>query len=368
MKTKKVATTDKHKIFIAGFLTLLVMVGIITVSNIFFSPKQEKTQIDNTNTVDKQSIIDEINKSAQSGIKAKDTIVQTVSLNDLPVYPEAWQKKYFSPIELANELISGPAADYDKDGLTNKDEYFQGSNPTNKDTLCDGKTDGNKCTGKTDGENVAAGINPLTGLAIDTPQKFVIKRQDYAILNNIENTFETAAREGVDFPTLYVLSKTIDLNSELDQIQVQTQEDKRENVINYIKLRVNILEGFSSEDELTTFAEIYQITNIKELENAKQKYIGFREKLSASPVPESYTASHKSYLHIFTKLTDLIDLRIKGLNDKTLLNDDFRELNKKKGIEVVWAYKKLAEVNDEFDKTNTKETIIPEEGDPDFVN
>ncbi|NJS41589.1 hypothetical protein HC766_04550 [Candidatus Gracilibacteria bacterium] len=214
----------KNKIVIAVFLTIAILTGVIILSTTLFSNKSSDESTSNSDNVDKEAIIKKLAQSSQSGLQPQEVINQTIQLSDLPVYPIAWQEKFFKLTERNNELVAGPAADYDKDGLSNKEEYFQGSDPTNPDTLCDGKTDDANCQGKNDSENVKQGISPLTGLQIDTPKEFVIKRQDVHILDNIQDTFETAAREGVDFPTLYILAKTIDLSSELDAIKVIEQK------------------------------------------------------------------------------------------------------------------------------------------------
>jgi len=335
--------TEKNKIYIAVFLTLLILASILFVSFTFFNPN--KGSVENTEefNVSRDEIIKRLSVSAASGVKPADVVIQKVKLTDLPVYPVEWQKKFFKSTEIANQLVSGEAADPDKDGLTNKEEYFQGTIPTNPDTLCDGKTDNDKCFGKNDGENVEQGISPLTGLSLDTQPEFLIKRQDFHILDNIQDTFEIAAREGVDFPTLYVLARAIDLSDQVESIKVLEQDDSRDNIINYTKVRVEVLKDFVDRDELTSFAKIYQITNVPDLEVAKQQYVELRDQMINTTVPNKYKATHQSYIFIFDKIVELIDLRIQGFENKNLLTDEFKDINRDKAVEVVWGYKDLNE-------------------------
>ncbi len=339
-KTKNL--TERNKLYIAIFLTLLILAGIIFISLSVFSPDRSDSENNNDDfNISRSELIEKLSVSAKNGVEPTDILVQRIKLTDLPVYPVEWQKKFFKTSELANQLVSGEAADPDKDGLTNKEEYFQGASPINPDTLCNGDVDDVTCFGKNDGENVAEGISPLTGLSLDAQPEFLIKRQDFAILDNIQDTFEIAAREGVDFPSLYILSKSIDLQSEIDEIGVLEQEDNRQNFLNYTRLRIDILDDFTNQDELSNFAEIYQITDVNELENIRLKYVELQDKMINTTVPTRFVPSHKAYILIFEKMEQLIEQRKQGFENKDLLTDEFRDVSRDKAVEVVWGYREL---------------------------
>jgi hypothetical protein len=299
----------------------------------------------------KPSLLDDnpaLQQAAQSlereiaNINPESLIYQDVVLEELPIYPKAWIEKNFSALEQSNTLISGPAADPDQDGLSNKQEYIFGSNPKNKDTLCNGQIDGKQCVGLTDGQNVQKGISPLTGLELDPPSRFRIKRQDYAILNKIQNSFEIAAKEGVDFPSLYQLSKKIDLGQDYDKIEVNKVVDNRENIYNYSKFRIDVLKKLIDEDELSGFSQIYSLNNVQQIKQYQNQLQAELDKMKAVSVPNKYAPSHKAYVFIVQKMIELLQVRYDGYSSNQVLTPAFQEKSKNKATEVMWAYRRLA--------------------------
>jgi len=345
--------SENQKTFLAAFLSIITVFLLIFGYNFAFNTSFR----DNTLGINKPSptessenaqiraAIEELDRTVLK-INPEDFVFQTINLEDIPVYPKSWVEKYFDGSERANALISGPSADSDSDGLSNKQEYFYGSSPKNKDTLCDGKNDGSKCTGKTDKENVDSNISPLTGLKLDVQKRFRIKRQDLLVLSQIQNSFETAAKEGVDFPTLFQLSKTIDLTRESEAISTTTVDDGRDSFLAYNKIRISVLQDFASQDELSSFTQIYELTKIDDLDRVQKKYENLKLKLNSTSVPKRFEASHKVYVLLFEKLARLVEHRKLGV-DQENPSEEFRKISKDKAIEVVWTYRRL---NEELDK------------------
>lgn len=346
-KFKQITVKQKN---ILAIVLSIVLVTITIFLYLWFNSDLEKRLFNrNSSTTTSSSLArDAINRLGKSldQVNLDAVIYDVISFRDLPVYPQAWVEKFFTPSERVNELISGSIADADGDGLTNKEEYFYASSPINKDTLCDGKTDREICTGKTDKENVDMGISPLTGLPLDEYDKVKIKKQDYAILNRIQDSFENAAKEGVDLPTLYQLSKTIDLTSQYEPIKVLTQSNDRVNIVNYISFRAKLLQDISDQGEVNLFSELYQSIRIEDIKKVKDKYVSKNDELKNTFVPERFIDIHKAYIFFFSSVIELLDLRIEGISNKITESLDFRERSKKKGTEVMWSYRKLNEISD----------------------
>jgi hypothetical protein len=348
MNSPKITQTSRNKNTIA--ITISIALVLITIfSFLWFNQKNIKigngsTESSNLNTKD---VIDKLGKSLDQ-VNLDSVLYDIISFKELPVYPKAWVEKFFTLSEQANQLISGPNADADSDGLTNKEEYFYASSPVNKDTLCDNRKEEKNCTGNNDKQNVDAGISPLTGLTLDSYDKVRIKKQDYAILNRIQDSFENAAKEGIDFPTLYQLSKTINLNDEYKKIEILTQSNDRVNIINYIAFRAKILQDISDEGEVSLFSELYQSIKIDEIKNVRKKYITKTEELKNTYTPERFSELHRGYIFFFEKIIQLLDLRIEGISEKKIETKDFRDRSKKKGTEVMWTYKRLSEISNDL--------------------
>lgn len=308
--------------------------------------------IENDNDLATQKALLNLNERLAKLNSGQD-LYQIVKLADLPIYPDSWVARNFLAEEKNNTLLSGPLADFDGDGLSNKQEYFLGSNPKLKDTLCEARKDNlpvNKsskiiCDGLgSDKIYVDKGISPLTGFTLETPQQFKILKQDLAILQGVKTSFETASSEGVDFPVLYQLSKNIDLTSESDQIEVKTTTDTPENIINYRQVRLDILTQSIGENQFSGLSQVYQTNKIEQLEIIKEQYQKQLDKLKISPVPQKMIPTHKTYILITKKLQALVEFRIYGIKDKKLNDPEFTKLAKQKATEVVWGYRILSEI------------------------
>ncbi len=275
-----------------------------------------------------------------SNVNPENLIYEKVKFKDLPIYPKAWVEKNFTPQEQLNALVSGPSGDADSDGLNNKQEYLYGSNPKNKDSLCNGKIDNNSCFGRTDKQNIDMGISPLTGFELESPTEIKVKKQDLLVVDKLQDTFNTATKEGVDFVTLYQLSKTIDLSDKMNEIKVVEVQENTNSMIAYQEARVNLLKDSASDDDFSNFVKLYQLSTLDELNKESQKYRDFKERLAVMPVPKRYVPSHKAYIMFFDKMIELTEHRKTELG-KEKFSDEFRNKSKTLATEAVWAYKKL---------------------------
>lgn len=340
--------TERQKQFSAVLISLIILAlvsfGVVFSTNLTFKDYILNGSKIATNTsisgTELDQSLDDLGQSLTK-LNIDSILYDTINLDNLPIYPKAWVERFFSGSEIQNALISGPSADPDKDGLSNKQEFLLGSNPREKDSLCLGKIDGKKCNGKTDGENVANNISPLTGGIISSNRTFRVNKQNTKLLDTLQSSFENASKEGVDFPTLYQLSKEIDLTDYFNSFKVTTVEDNRDSFSNYLQLRSGIIQGFVDDSELNSLTEIYSTNSVSQLEIVRQTYQNRLDILNNAAVPKRYTETHKAYLSIFSKIIQLLDLRIQGIKDNTFDNDKYKESTRKTAVEIVWGYKKL---------------------------
>jgi hypothetical protein len=281
-------------------------------------------------------------------INVESTVYTRIKFEELPVYPEGWVKRNFSSAEVRNALLSGPEADFDNDGLTNKAEFLYGSNPKEAYSLCDNNLDQTEedCV-NTDGENVAAGISPLTGFELEESREIILERQDSTLVGSIEDSFATAAEEGVDFPSLYQLSRLIDLTDEAQEFNVNIVNDTRETYVNYLQLRVEsvrkVLRTDEVETQLASLIQIYNFSQVEDLEAEREVYDEIVRALENAAVPSAYETSHRALVMAFTKVQELIDHRIEGIQTNTLGDSDYQARSKELATEIVWGYRVYAE-------------------------
>jgi Bacterial TSP3 repeat len=273
------------------------------------------------------------------------------TLGQLNIYPDAWVNRNFNPSERVNTLISSPESDPDGDGLTNKEEYFYGSNPKKSRSLCEGFSTGQKpvptspfeCDQRSDKQLVTDGLSPLSGLELEVASSFTVLNQDIGIINNLKESFEKAANEGVDFPVLYQESRLIDLSAQASSIKFTTVEDNAVSITNYRLARAEALQSFSGQGGLSDLSQIYQVTKIEQLENLKNQYATQYSTLEKMQVPKRYDQAHRAYMMIFAKLKELIGLRQQALKDNKLSDPEYQRQGKVKSVEVFWGYRRLQE-------------------------
>lgn len=345
--------TQKQKYLIITMTTFLLVVLLGLGSNLssnrefrnLLAGKKNSPQNQNNDTstaLARESL--EILKQELGKNNPEDLITQKVSLQDLEIYPDGWVKRNFSENDRQNILVSGAAGDADNDGISNQLEYFYGSNPKNKFTLCAGLADKSdpKCQ-KTDKQNIDDRISPLTGLTIQQEQVFDIKRIDKQVAESMANSLVVASRQSLDFPEIYELSQTINLESEINSTKINSQPDTRDNLLEYAQQRLKVLEAFTDQDALSGFSEIYQVVDIEGLEALKAKYQTIFDNLNKMVVPQRFAKNHQATLLTIKKSIELIDLRLEGISKSTLEEKSFQEILKKKAIEMMAAYRILNE-------------------------
>lgn len=340
---------QKLKVGTAFILTLGILFGLLYFTGgLKFMNKPEEVKKTETDFVDNPVIQQNLSKldKIRDSYKPRDLVYDFLKYEDLPIYPKSWVERTFSETELRNTLISGPEGDPDKDGLSNKAEYLFGSDPKNKFSLCGTNIGESRCL-KSDKENVDAGISPLTGFEIEKNRNIILKKQDSVVIESIQESFESASKEGVDFPVLYQESNLIDLKEELDDETFTVVENNRDNYTAYINTRLDVLDNFLSQDELESdlggLLIVYKATQISELEILKTRYSDLLKVLKTKPVPETYVKSHQAFILIFKKLIKLIETRETGIKTKSQETPEFKKLSKKLAVEIVWSYRQMNE-------------------------
>jgi hypothetical protein len=352
MKTTN-SLKESQKIVIAVLGTITILASVFLATNWYNN--RNKTII-----LESDVPVTDLNAEILTNLDTQKNLIETrellyneISFLDLPIYPEAWVKRNFNVTDQTNKLISDALADPDKDGLTNKEEYFYGSDPNKAKSLC---VNVEKCDQPDDKQAVDQDISPLTGLTLVTPKQFSIRKQDFAVVNRIQDSFETASKEGIDFPTLYQLSRNINLIDEINAIEILTTENNRESVNNYINARLDILEKYSEESELSNFVEIYEASSIEDLQKIKDKYVALEEKLQNEFVPIKYTQSHKAFILLFRKFQNLIDIRMEGFREGDIEMTEFQKKGKTKATELVWVYRYVSETESTLRAEENKNT------------
>lgn len=371
-KPARIQLQDWQKTIIALLATLTIVATVFGGYNwltnnsfresvtAFFDPSYQQRV--NPSNLDPTTLaeINNIN-NILSGIDPTVDYYQTIKMTDLDIYPKAWVTRYFDEDQRLNTLISGPGADPDSDALTNKQEYFYGSNPKKKDSLCGDKKIGDKvsitspaiCNGKNDKQLVDSGFSPLNGLELDTPANFRVLRQDKTILDDMREGFEKASEEGTDFTTLYQLSKEIDLTPEFESISVNSIDDEATAILNYRKTRLEIIGNFVDGSEISSLSQIYQIVQVEQLTNLKRQYQRQLDKLLALGVPKSLVPSHRAFALVFKKLVELVAYREKGFQEQVTGTEEFRTVSRQKSIEMIWGYRRLGEESEKVKGANS---------------
>lgn len=353
--TFNILTSQKAKVLAAGILTLVLITGFVILANeqpslhFWNSPGSDRgnlQEVDFSQNPNFQKNLEKL-KNVRNTLTPESIVYEKVRYEDLPIYPSGWVDRVFTEVQRRNALISGPSADPDGDGLTNKQEYLLGSDPTNAYTLCGAKKiEEERCT-YTDKENLDRGINPLTGFEIEKNREIVYTKQEKAVIQSIQDSFESASKEGVDFPILYQESLKLDLVSQLQKFSFTLVPDSRNSFTNYVEIRLQILERFLEEDELNDqlggLLIIYRASKPEELEKLKTKYQGLFDELKYKEIPRSYENSHRALLLLFEKLVNLIQHRQQGLATQTLESADYKAESKNLAVEIVWAYRQLNE-------------------------
>lgn len=147
--------------------------------------------------------------------------------------PKVWVSQYFGAEVCADQAKCGEAADPDKDGLGNYDEFVEQTDPTSADTDKDGLADGDEIniyltdptaqftdkrpvsqeSGYTDGSQVKNEYDPLTpGLKMTDARKQQIQTaiQEYGLHEPTTTTLQTAAAPQPKTVTVFIVNGKFD--------------------------------------------------------------------------------------------------------------------------------------------------------------
>jgi hypothetical protein len=342
-KQKLRSMTEKQKYIFATIATLVVIIAFVAIGITANNFTNQKTAVQTPTDPESLRILSVVNNLNQVTAQAnpEKLIWDEVKLTELDIYPPSWVEANFSEAERSNSLISGPAGDPDQDGLTNKTEYLIGSNPKNKYTICGGPIlNENEPCGKTDKENFEAGISPLTGIKIEQEPVFRVKKATLGIAQNLDDAFDNGYRQGLDFPTLYQQSTLLDFSDQLSQVQVNTIENNREATITYFNKLNEVMGELGQASALSSFLDIYKLTQKSNIDSLVSEYTRIYNGIKDIPVPQNQQNYHQALVFFVQKILDLATYRSESF-ENTVAEQEQNIENKNKGLELMWAYRKL---------------------------
>ncbi len=280
-------------------------------------------------------------KGQLNQVDPESLLFEQVDLADLRIYPQQWVANRFTKEQQANALISGPDADPDGDGIPNRLELINGSNPLSAYSLCgDSQSDKNGCT-KNDKQMLDSGLNPLTGLKAEDEGRFNIKRVDKNIVPSIQDSFANAEAEGVTFTELYEKARTIDLNPEFKATKITKVKTDRDSILKYLDSRFESIKGADANDELLTFTNIYKLVDIKKVIELEDYYKSIQSSLEPLATPSIYSNFQRGSVMLVKKILKVIDLRKQNILSGNSDTEKFKESNKKAALELFWTYRRI---------------------------
>jgi hypothetical protein len=263
-----------------------------------------------------------------------------VTLEQLNIYPKNWVTSTFSKEQRENSLITSAEADPDLDGLPNLKEFLYGSNPNKAYTFCGEKKENCPFNDK---QMIDSGKSPLTGLVLELPKSFRLKRVDEKIIQGMKESFGATVAQGLDFPKLYEQARTLDLTADFQKIQVVGVKDNRESMINFFEKRVQSLKEFAQEDELTTFTNVYKILEVDKIKEIQKQYREMLASIEKIPVPDTFVDFQRANIFILNKLIQITDHRIEVIGNSKYANPEEVEKSQKMAKELFWGYRKMSE-------------------------
>lgn len=350
MKNIFSSLTNLQKQFVAVFIALALT---STAGSLYYLKTTNNLQnltlnnlaleTTNTNNDDVKNAVNEI-QSKLNEADPQSLIFEEVNLADLKIYPPQWVANRFTKEQQANTLISGLDADPDADGIPNRLELINGSNPLSKFTLCgDSLVDKPGCD-KTDKQMLEAGLNPLTGLKLEDDSRFNIKKVDKNIIPSIQESFANAETEGATYTELYEKSRTINLSSEFKETKITSVKTDRNSILKYLDARFESLKTAEENDEILTFSNIYKLVDINKIIELEDYYKGIQAKLNPLPTPNIYFNFQKGSVMLVKKILKIIELRKQNILSADTNSAEFKEKNKQAALELFWTYRRI---NDE---------------------
>jgi hypothetical protein len=338
----KVTTIQKQ--IIAIFIPIVIVGGGV---GIYLWNNQANLPLNKVDDQIKTNEVIERGKVAVNALKGKITknnpdklIYSDLTLEELKVYPENWVKLNFTKQQLKNQLIISSEADPDGDGINNKLEFLYGSNPNSAYTFCGEKREDCKTTDK---DLVDSNRSPLTNLPLELPKKFRIKKVDEKIIDGVKDSISQAAGEGIDFPKLYELSRTLDLSEDLKKVDITTVKDTRDSYLKYIQTRLDILQENNQTDELSTFTSIYKLVDLTKITDLENNFKKIKADLIAIGAPESLANYHRCSVFVVEKTLVVINHRKQAIEKGMVEDAESVKKSQQNGKELFWGYRKLAE-------------------------
>lgn len=332
--------TIAQKQFLTILIPIVIIGGSLGVYSYFNSQNLPLNQVQETQTEEVvqrgQVALNKLKETNKND--PQDLIFIELTFEELNIYPTGWVKSNFTSQQQSNQLISGSAADPDQDGITNLREFLYGSNPNNKYTYCGGEAT-QDCK-DTDGDLVQKDKSPLTGITLETPKTFKLKRVDEKIVQNMKDSLGVASEQGIDFPKLYEQSRTLNLDDEVSKIDIITQDTTRESILKYYESRLEILRDSSQEDELTAFTNVYGLLEPEKLQTLEQKYLETSNKLKKLAVPKSLANFHKVSIYSIDKLLEITQHRQQTITSGSFNQPDQIEKGQRLARELFWSYRK----------------------------
>lgn len=358
MDKNKLQLPSWVKILIAGILSLVIVFGTFGIYSWYQNPsfRSNLSTYLGLNKGIKQQIKQDFNIGVDDALNSLSQIKESplyreYTLLDLEIYPDAWVKRNFNEAEQVNQTISSRLADPDKDGLSNQEEYYYGSNPLKSKTLCGDKQNGEKasetneykCDNKNDRDFVSANVSPLTGYTLDIPFKFRAINQDVEVTNAYKVNLELASQEGLDIPILYEKSKLINLENELKNIKVIPADETAENILRYQQFQIALTETLLKNGYTTSISQIYSLAKSSDYDALINAYKIRAEEIQKQATPKKYEALNKLYALNIIKISDIIKLRKEAIESNSTDNSEYQTKIQNKATELIWTYRRITE-------------------------
>jgi hypothetical protein len=328
----KILDKPWKKLTVACVLTVLV-IGLVTLTSIYLNPSLRQRYFGTA------EVIEQVQKSAAeyrfASFSPTNALFKKKSIEDLGIYPDGWVQANFDQADV-DKGLSKPDADLDQDGLVNKQEFIYGSNPKNKDTLGDGKTDG---------QYVKDNLSPITGLPLESKNPtFYFLQSEQSGLKSVSESYDILFDQGIDLQKLYEQSRTFDFKEELEQIKVSEIENpNRIQALGYLEQRLNILGDTVSENLTLSLANIYKILKIEDLVPLETKINQQISALSLMAVPKNDINSHRANVYFLQQIKKVINMRKEYLQGKFINEDEYNKTNQEIVKRMVWAFRVVAD-------------------------
>jgi len=218
----------------------------------------------------------------------------------------------------------GNDADWDNDGLNNREESFWNTNPNNPDTDSDGYLDG---------EEVASGHDPLIPGPDDllpTDNNLTMKMSQLALAGLVEGSLKTGNpnyKQSIDALADVVAEDTVNsLKVDISQIKLNVIDSDKFSQQNYIEEFSRTYEKFletfveqilALEDNLNNIGR-YGMANdevVKSFSGSSSRYQEVYDELLKMNVPKNWKSNHLGIIKLVGELQKASQTIVSGSND-----------------------------------------------------